>query len=439
MRDLLLCAFLLGGLPFAVARPFYGALIFTWLGLMNPHRFTWGYAYDMPWSMLYALAIMIGMALVGGAQILDSIRRFWPVGLLILWMGITTLFAVDSSAGNVFQDRLKIYVMCLLTLALLTTRQRIMWFSAVLIGSIAFFGVKGGIFTLLGGGENLVWGPPDSAITDNNHLAAGLVTILPLVTWAYTVARGKAVRLGLIGAQLLVAISILGSHSRGAFVAVSMMALFLIAKSRHKLAAVAVVVMVAAMAVSIMPERFWDRMDTIQTYEEDSSAMGRINTWWTAFNIANARPTGAGFNYYGSALYKAHAPNPDAVHSSHSIYFQALGEHGWIGLFLYLLFLLAFWRSCGALARLPLDREPDHGDHVQGKMLQVSLIGFMVAGAFVNIGNWDAIFYTFIIALALNRVREAEARAAKTKDSPSASPARSPAFRPARGHRAIRT
>lgn len=410
MRDLLLCTFLFAGLPFAVARPFFGVLVFTWLALMNPHRLTWGLAYDMPWSMMYAVAIFLGFPFMKETQLVDSLRRYWPVVLYILWMGVTTLYAVSDTAPGRYIEVVKVHVLCVLTLAMLTTRDRIVWFSAVVVGSIAFFGVKGGVFTLIGGGQHLVWGPPSSAITDNNHLAAGLITILPLIFWAMTEVRRPIVKWALLGSQLLVAVSILGSHSRGAMVAGAMMALALTAKSRNKLAVAALVAVMGIVAVAFMPEKFWNRMDTIKTYEEDQSAMGRINTWWTAFNIANSRLTGAGYEYYGSALYQAHAPDPADVHSSHSIYFQALGEHGWIGFCIYSMFLFTFWRSSRRLAKRRGFSREDGNDSTLGSMLYVSLFGFMIAGAFVNIGNWDAIFYAFAICLAMNRVLDEKRR-----------------------------
>ena len=44
-----------------------------------------------------------------------------------------------------------------------------------------------------------------------------------------------------------------------------------------------------------MPDQWFDRMNTIQSYQEDASAMGRINAWWFAFNLANDHPiTGGG-------------------------------------------------------------------------------------------------------------------------------------------------
>ena len=60
--------------------------------------------------------------------------------------------------------------------------------------------------------------------------------------------------------------------------------------------------------------------------------MGRINSWHMAFNVANDRPlVGGGFELYTPKTFARYAPNPEAIHSAHSVYFQILGEHGYVG------------------------------------------------------------------------------------------------------------
>ena len=77
-------------------------------------------------------------------------------------------------------------------------------------------------------------------------------------------------------------------------------------------------------------------MDTIATYDQDSSAMGRINAWWMAWNLASSQFVCGGYEIYNPTIFSMYAPNPFDVHAAHSIYFQILGEQGFIGLFLYL-------------------------------------------------------------------------------------------------------
>ncbi len=390
----------------AFRRPFIGALVFVWLGMMNPQRYTWGFAYDFPWSKLYAAVIFAGV-LASKDEILwkDSIQRYRIMLLIVAWAAITTVFALEPGrAMNKFVDVVKIQLMCLVTLALLTDRARITALLIVMTLSVAFFGTKGGVFTIAHGGEFKVWGPEDSAIRDNNHLATGLVMLLPLLYWLSTIMRRWWLRLAVLGSLLLCAVSVFGSHSRGAFLAVAAMSLFFLVKSDRKLLAIPLIAVGMVASVFVMPEQYWERIETIQTYQDDPSATGRINTWTTAFRIANDRITGGGYEYYSPRSFARYAPNPEAVHSAHSIFFQALGEHGWPGLLLFLAFWLGVWWQCGR-ARKELPAGPEHDSmRLLLRMIQVSLVGYAVGGAFVNIGNWDFPYYLAIIVLAVRRL-----------------------------------
>lgn len=84
----------------------------------------------------------------------------------------------------------------------------------------------------------------------------------------------------------------------------------------------------------------------------DELVMGRINAWWTCFNVAMDRPlVGGGFDMYTPEVFAKYAPKPNDLHSSHSIYFQNLGEHGFAGLALFLLMWGLTWRCSSWVLR----------------------------------------------------------------------------------------
>lgn len=408
MRDILLTLILVGLLPLSLKRPFVGALVFAVISLANPHRYTWGFAYSMPWAQAYAGVTMLGTLFSNERAIADSIRRYFPVLLYLAWMGVTTIFAIEhTEAAQRWVAVSKVHLMCLVTLSLLTDWERVRKLVWVVVCSIGYFGLKGGIFTIANGGEFLVWGPPQTAIQDNNHLAVGLVVTLPLMYWLFTQAKRKWLRALIAFSGLMTVVSVFGSHSRSAFLGIAAMSVFLLLKSQHKLAVGVAGVIVAATLASFMPAEYWGRMESIRTYQEDASAMGRINVWRTAVNIANDRITGAGFEYYGPRAFNKYAPIPEDIHSSHSIYFQALGEHGWIGFAMFAFIWLYVWSRCRRIFRQANANENGTAMALLAGMIQVSLVGFAVGGAFVNIGNWDMMYYLAITTLALARLADA--------------------------------
>jgi probable O-glycosylation ligase (exosortase A-associated) len=411
MRDIALALVFAGLMPVALFRPYVGALTFAVISLSNVHRLTWGFAFSQPWALIFALLTILGLATTRERAIGDSVKRYFPILLYLAWMCVTTAFAFERGEAVVQLEKvMKIHLMCVVTLSLLTTWPRIEYLAWASVCSIGFYGLKGGLFTLVNGGQFIVWGPKDSAISDNNHLAVGLVMLLPMMYWLYVQARRKWLKLLVAFSALMSAVSVFGSHSRSAFLGIAAMSLFMMAKSRHKLAIAALVVIGATILVPFMPQSYWNRMASIETYQQDTSAMGRINAWMTAIAIAKDRVTGGGFELYSPPVFARYAPNPTDIHSSHSIYFQALGEHGFIGLAMFLFILLYVWIQCRKVARLAPDTAEGRAQALLAKMIQVSMIGLMVGGAFVNIGNWDMVYYLAILAFGTARVVEAQAR-----------------------------
>ena len=181
----------------------------------------------------------------------------------------------------------------------------------------------------------------------------------------------------------------------------------------------ALLIVLAAAILSFMPEHWWARMGTIGTYSEDASSNGRINAWWMAWNLAKANFFGGGFMIYKHDLFALYAPHPLDIHAAHSIYFMVLGEHGFIGLFLYLLLWIFVWMSAGRLRvqgkKLPQTEWLSH----LGAMCQVGLAGYAVGGAFLSLSYYD-LPYNFIVLVVLGRrwmdgkvwIKEAEEEAA---------------------------
>ena len=148
-----------------------------------------------------------------------------------------------------------------------------------------------------------------------------------------------------------------------------------------------------------MPDAWWERMGTIGGYEQDQSAQGRVNAWWTAWNVATHNLLGGGFKMFSREVFLIYAPDPNIVFDAHSIYFQVLGEHGFIGLGLFLAIALLTWLRCGEIIRMckgDLDRRWASD---LASMLQVSIIGFAVSGAFLGLAYFD--YYYHLIAITL--------------------------------------
>lgn len=401
MRDLLVVGILLSALPFALRYTWVGVLLWNWIGLMNPHKLAFGFAFNAPFAAIAGGATLISL-FVGK----DKLRmRFDPpvivLFVFVVWMCITTMLAFDP-AGSVEQltKVLKIQLMVGVAFAAIQARKHIELYIWVAVLSLGFYGAKGGIFTLLTGGTERVWGPPGGFIEDNNHLAVALVMIIPFINYLRLVSSRSVVRFGLLGLMLLCAVSALGSQSRGALLALSSMGILLWFRSDKKLISGLVLVAVTASLLSFMPASWEERMSTMQTYEEDGSATSRLEAWKMCLNLANDRPIGGGFNIYTVETYAKYNPVSRLPQAAHSIYFSVLGEHGWVGLALYLTLGLMTFRFASGLRReaksIP---QAAWAYHLAG-MCQVSLTGFAVGGAFLSLAYFDFTYNVIVILVA---------------------------------------
>jgi len=197
--------------------------------------------------------------------------------------------------------------------------------------------------------------------------------------------------------MVLSGIAAIGSQSRGGLLAMAAMGLFLWFKSRQKFVTGIYMVIAVAIMASVMPQEWYDRMNTIKTYEEDASALGRINAWHTAFNVASDRIVGGGFSMFTPSTFRAYAPEPQRVHDAHSIYFQVLGEHGFIGLSLFLSIWLFAWFKAGRIMRY-CRKDPEKKWAADlAAMAQVSMVGYAVGGAFLGLAYFDLPYHILVI------------------------------------------
>jgi probable O-glycosylation ligase (exosortase A-associated) len=410
MRDILVTVIVFGFLPRALVDPFVGIALWTWVSVMNPHRMTWGFAFNFPFAYVIAIATLIGVVVAA-----KKVKFPWtPVTVTMIsffiWLSVTYVTAIHIDLSTDMWMRItKTLLMTFVAFAVVRSEKQIRTFVWLFVMCVAFFGIKGGIFTLLTGAQSRVYGPPDSQITDNNAISVALVMIIPLVYFLYQESKSRAVRLGLGAAMVLSAVAVLGSYSRGAFVAISAMLLFLAWNSRRRLTFLVLLLLTAPAALLVMPEKWFDRIASIANYAQDDSVLGRFNAWAMAWHLALDRPIfGGGYAIYEPDVFARYAPNPTDIHSAHSIYFQMLGEHGFVGLALFLLLGALTWFTGNQVIRRSRGVPETQWRANLASAIKVSVVGFAVGGLTVNIGYWDVIYFEVVIVVALQQLmREA--------------------------------
>lgn len=398
MRDILVTAIVFGVLPFIFRRPWIGILLWCWLGYMNPHRQAWGFAYDMPFAFITAIVTITAFFFSKEKKEMIWTRETILLLIFVGWMFFTTFLAFYPELAWRQWDKVwKIQLMIFLTAMIIKERRHLHWMVWVIALSLGYYGVKGGIFTIVHGGQYRVQGPAGTFFGGNNEMALVLAMLIPLIRYLHLQEARTWVRFGLASAMVLSGIAAIGSQSRGGLVAMAAMGLFLWLKSRHKLVTGIYIVIAVGAIHAVMPQEWYDRMYTIKTYQEDASALGRINAWHTAVNVAKDRVTGGGFEMFRPPTFRQYAPEPFRVHDVHSIYFEVLGEHGFIGFGMFILLAVFTWLRANQVIR-ECKNDPERKWAADlAAMIQVSLVGYGAGGAFLGLAYFDLTYHLMIV------------------------------------------
>lgn len=407
MRDYALFVVLALALLFAIARPLWGLATWSWLSYMSPHRLAYGVIRDFP--VVQPVVAVTTIALLFNWK--DRMRWRWtPVtlvwALLVAWFISMSLFALYPEQGAFEVERtIKIQLMILATYFIVRDRRGIEAVVWIISLSIGFYGFKGGLFTLATGGRFMVWGPPGTFIEGNNEVALALTMILPLLWYLSRQVEGKWTKRALMLGFGLCLVSVIGSYSRGAYLAIAAVLGAIWWRSDRKVLGALLVLVATLAAFGLMPEKFTTRVDSIANYSEDASAQGRINSWVFAWNVAVEHPVkGGGYGVFNKDAFQRFAPEPENFHDAHSIYFEILGEQGFVGLALFLAFaFLAFLES----QRI---RNATRGDPEKAwafdlaTALQASAIAYAVGGAFLGLAYLDLPYQLVALVVLTGRV-----------------------------------
>jgi putative inorganic carbon (HCO3(-)) transporter len=388
--------------------PFYGLLFYIWNAYFRPEAWLWS-------DSLQGIPLS---SLIGAYVILSSIffsRKFFINGkiciliIFLLHTLISTLFSQYYEYSWPFWlEFFKIITICYMMFILVDDFEKFRLLLLTIVLSLSFEGAKQGWIHLLTspGWPNF---NPLPFLGDNNGVAVGMLMLVPTITLLSQTTQQVYMRL--FYGLLLIGVLYRGlsTYSRGGFIACALMALSLWLYASKKLQILLVILPVAALIGFSLPQPFWDRMQTITSYEEDedASALGRLHYWEVALAMAQGNPIlGVGFNAFNEA-YNAY----DFSHgqfgrnrSVHSSIFGVISELGYIGFSLYVLLIALALRSCYKVMILTSNHTDYYDFNRSAKSLQVSLLVFLAGGSFLAFQYFEMIWHYITLCFILERI-----------------------------------
>ena len=415
MSSYALTAFVFALVPVCILRPWLGILAWYWIGLMNPHRLSWGWSHDMPFAMIIGTATLLGALFAKDRRPIPWSRELVLIAVLLLYFTFTTFFAwAPVDAWPELEKVAKIIAMTFLATMFIYGRTRIHALLLVVALSVGFYGFKGGIWSILRGGAEQVLGPEQSFMDGNTFIGLALNMVIPLlVALGRVEARRWLKHLLYLTAALSVVASIF-TYSRGAWLGLAVVLPLVILQFKRSTSFALIALLVPALVFLpvLLPDKVFNRAETIEEYEADGSANQRLMSWTVHWRIGTQHPlTGAGFELeaaddsrwleLGDAKYQSFLNN--SSYAAHSIYFQILGQHGLVCFLIFLALLVSVHLTLNRLRRRA--RETIDADWIgtYATGIQIALVAYMVSGAFLSSAYFDLAWLYYALAAILSR------------------------------------
>lgn len=412
MRDLLVLAVIYGSLPIIVFRPFFGLLVYCWLAYMRPQDMAWGVTRELPLSQWVAVAMLVGIVLtLGRERVLTLKAQTVLLALLAGWISLSYVNAlVPEMAAYTYGHYWKAVLIAVLTTGLVRDRRRFRILMMMIAFSIGFLGAKRGLVGLLRGGIRYDDGP-GGFMSDNNAFALHLNMALPLLVGIALVEKEKIVKAVAWTMAGLSVLTILFTFSRGGLLTLALIVPLLIWRSRQRLLVGGVLAVGLACFFFLTSDSFTKqytaRASSISDYEEDGSAVGRLNAWETSWRVFLDYPwTGVGPNNL-EVVHAHYSPDPGRFRVSHNLFLQFLSECGWPAL---LLFLAALGTSLWRLQRLRGETSQAWAE-VYARMLQISILAYLAGSMFLNTAYSELIYELVGAAVSLEVIAQTAAAA----------------------------
>lgn len=405
MRDAIVALIVLGWLPFAFFRPVIGVLLWFWLSHMNPHAYTYGFAVNFGFLDYVALVTLAGLVMDGTRKKLPGHPIVVILLVYLVWIILTTIMAFDPGRAVVkFIHLFKVLLFTFVAIMTMQTPNRLKGVLFILMMSMAFIGVKGGLYTIATGGGGRVQGA-GGMMGDNNQLAVAMAMSLPLAIYFFQHPPKPFLKWPALGLALSFAITVVGTQSRGGFAALAAVSFMMLMKTRRKFTALFVMTALAAGGYYFAPDSWKNRIESSEKTTEDDSFRGRVVMWKFSSNLADDNPIeGGGFDvFYVPRARELYMSPGEKARAPHSIYFEVLAEHGYTGLVLWLTILFTGWYAGGTAAKRYRAHEETRWLGDLCAACQLSMVGYAAGGLTVNIATFDY-FHDLLAFIVLSSV-----------------------------------
>ncbi len=429
LRDIIILLMGYGSIIPALYSEYYALLAYCWLSLMKPQDLAWAESVQQARITFVVGAILIVRWLISSAKV----RLTGPSTaffLLWIWFGVTVLTSSHYELSKEpFINFSKIAIAVILVTALVRNRTEMKWLMVLLAASSGLWATKMGIFYITTARESHDGGPLGM---DSNDTAMFVAMSIPMLLFGMAELRNSWVRRGMYTAAILAVPAVLLTTSRGGMLSLMMAISTTIWRKTGSIKGPLIMAVVLPLVFALAPASTTTKYQTIQTYEQDESAMGRIWAWKTSMAMAKVHPiTGVGFgqDVYMAEYARYQAVLEDRPHAAHSVWFSLLGESGYPSVILYVLLLIQALRMSQQIMKRSIRREGRRGawDWSYAAGIQCAMLTFILGATFLSQARFEYMLVISVMPVPLSAIAAMESAAPRLEGDPQAEPDALPA------------
>jgi len=411
LRLLLVFGIVFLGLGYSFKGPIYILQFYLWLSYFRPEQWLW-----VDYVSQFRLPLLVGTGLVLALLFRSqNLRLSVRLLLVVAFVGQATLSLVMSEnfdwSYRFWIEFMKVIIIAVSITVLVVDLKSYRLTLITIAYSLGFEAAKQGWAQLVlnPGGQN---NNPHPVLGDNNGVGFGMMMLIPVFVALSQTSQKRWERY--LHRFFMVGLLYRGisTYSRGAFLAAAVLGLLVFMRSPKKVRGLVAAVVIGAVVLSVMPDRFWDRMGTIfvgDGEEREASSAGRLYFWEVATKMAESNPiTGVGFNGYRMSY-----PRYDTTgglwgddRAVHSAWFGVLAEMGYPGLVLFVSLIIASLISCSRMRARGRALPPAEAAAMRtyATALQTSFIVYCVGVTFLN-GQYNEMYWHFVgLSIALEAI-----------------------------------
>lgn len=411
-------------------QPFLGVLAYYTLAFMRPQDVFWGFA-DTRLTFLVSVSTLAATAFhFLRRPDLSFLKSKQCLFVIVLWIFIflSTQFGQFARPEPKWIDYFnKMFLTYFIMLALANTEKKLLVLAWVIGLSIGYLGYWANEMYFLQG-WHIVHGPglPGATFYDENDFAMILVMAVPILWYLMRSSKNWILKAGLVGLLGLTAHGVMLTFSRGGFLGLAGSMLVIALREKNRVLGGLLIAGGIASFVLFTGEAYRSRISTINTYEEDASATGRIESWAAGRAMALHNPFfGVGLKRYVTAFPAYSASKPRVAHNS---WVQLGAECGLIAVGAYGMLVLLTVRSVRAVEKRLRSFPPGDRNLPQRLVLmfEASIAGYLVCGFFLSME--DAEFFYVLVGMVqvLDRITQRRAREMSIALSPAETGTTSP-------------